>query len=135
MRLFEIQNFDSTNYVYHASHTPNNNRKALIKSLYNKNLQPSKIGYSGPGTYFAYEPDGKVYDHTHPEYATMLRVKWNDLVDIYGKYPENPDGIQRDDEEITVPGPVPAEIIEDEVKPGVWEELYDVYQELYNETI
>lgn len=128
MRLFEIT---ENGYVYHASHTPNNNRKELIKSLYNYGLLPSKEGHSGPGTYFAYEAGGKVYDHTDPNFSTMLRVKWNDLVRLYGRYPENPDGIQRDDEEIIVPGVVPAEIIEVEIKPGVWDDLYDAYMELY----
>jgi len=129
MKLFEIA---EPTYVYHASHTPEGGYKPLIGSLYMNDLQPSKEGYSGPGTYFAYEPDGKVYDHTDPNHATMLRVKWDDLVDMYGKYPENENGIERDDDELVVPGLVPCEMIEVEVKPGVWEELYDVYYELYS---
>lgn len=132
MKLFEVA---APEYIYHASHTPGNDTKRLIKSIYDNDLQPSKEGYSGPGTYFAYEPDGKVYDHTDPNYATLLRVRFADVASVYGVYPKNENGIERDDEEIIVPGPVDAEMIEVETKPGVWEPLYDVYQELYYETI
>jgi len=132
MRLFEIKN---SGYVYHASHTPNNDRKALVKSIYMQGLKPSKEGYDGPGVYFAHEPDGRTYDHTDPNFATMLRVKFDDLISLYGKYSENGTGVQWDDEEIVVPGVVPADYLEVEVSPGKWEELNDVYQELSYEAI
>jgi 5'(3')-deoxyribonucleotidase len=73
----------------------------------------------GAGLYFAYTPDGGYY-HVDEEDATLLRVRWKDLADLYGVYPDNPDGIQRDSEQIIVPGPVPPELIEVEYFQDEW---------------
>lgn len=107
-------------YVYHASYLPN--KKSGFRSLISRGLQPSKTGYAGPGTYFAYDPEGGYY-HVSKEEATLLRVRWADLVKLYGVYPQNPDGIQRDDDEIVVPGPVPGNLIEVEYFPDEWWDL------------
>lgn len=108
-------------YVYHAT-TRGSRPEQLIKSLISYGLRPSKQGYAGPGTYFAYEPDEGFY-HLTPDEAVILRVKWDKLVKMYGVYPSNPDGIERDDEEIVVPGPVPSQIIEIELDPDHWVSL------------
>jgi predicted kinase len=108
-------------YVYHASYAGDDKAK-LLRSLLQRGLQPSARGYSGPGTYFAYEPDGGYY-HVAPEESVILRVKWKDLVNLYGTYPQNQNGIERDDEEIVVPGPVPADIIEIEYFDNEWWDL------------
>lgn len=108
-------------YVYHASYVGNNTAQWL-RSLIQRGLQPSKEGYAGPGTYFAYEPDEGYY-HVTPEDSKILRVKWADLVKLYGVYPDSPNGIERDDDEIIVPGPVPGNILEVEYFEGEWWDL------------
>lgn len=108
-------------YVYHASFV-GNNKAQWLRSLIQKGLQPSKEGYSGPGTYFAYEPDEGYY-HVTPEDSMILRVRWADLVKLYGVYPDNPNGIERDDDEIIVPGPVPGNILEVEYFEDEWWDL------------
>ena len=108
-------------YVYHAT-TRGSRPEQLIKSLISYGLRPSKQGYAGPGTYFAYEPD-EGFSQLTPDEAVILRVKWDKLVKLYGVYPSNPDGIERDDEEIVVPGPVPSQIIEIELDPDHWVSL------------
>ena len=101
-------------YVYHAGYMPRG-----LDSVLRKGLLPSTDGYAGPGVYFAYDPEGGYY-HVSKEEATMFRVKWRDLVARFGKYPERPDGIERDDNEIIVPGTVPADMLEVEYFPGEW---------------
>lgn len=108
-------------YVYHASFVGPNPARWL-KSLIQKGLQPSKEGYSGPGTYFAYAPDEGYY-HVSPEDSKILRVRWADLVKLYGVYPNNPNGIERDDDEIIVPGPVPGNVLEVEYFEDEWWDL------------
>jgi len=104
-------------YVYHVSHLPN--LKLGLRSIIKSGLQPSKVGYSGPGVYFAYKPDGGFY-HVDASEATMFRAKWKNLVAHYGVYPQAPNGIQRDDDEIIVPTSVPVEMLEVEYNPGEW---------------
>lgn len=101
-------------YVYHAGYLPRG-----LESVKRKGLIPSKHGYAGSGVYFAYEPDEGFY-HVDAADATMFRVRWADLVDKFGVYPKNPDGIQRDDQEIIVPNTVPADMLEVEYFPGEW---------------
>ena len=101
-------------YVYHAGYLPRG-----LESVKSKGLIPSRDGYSGPGVYFAYEPDEGFY-HVDAADATMFRVRWSDLVNRFGVYPQKPDGIQRDDNEIIVPGAVPASMLEVEYFPGEW---------------
>jgi hypothetical protein len=101
-------------YVYHAGYLPRG-----LESVKSKGLIPSQDGYSGPGVYFAYEPDEGFY-HVDAADATMFRVRWSDLVNRFGVYPQKPDGIQRDDNEIIVPGAVPASMLEVEYFPGEW---------------
>lgn len=108
-------------YVYHASYVGDDTARWL-KSLIQRGLQPSKEGYSGPGTYFAYAPDEGYY-HVSPEDSKILRVRWADLAKLYGVYPDNPNGIERDDDEIIVPGPVPGNILEVEYFEGEWWDL------------
>jgi len=107
-------------YVYHASYLPD--QTTGLKSILTKGLQPSAEGYAGPGVYFAYDPEGGYY-HVSKEEATMFRVKWADLVNKFGTYPTNPNGIERDDDEIIVPGIVPASMLEVEYFPGEWWDL------------
>lgn len=109
-----IESAEPSEYVYHAGYMPYG-----LDSVLRRGLLPSKDGYAGPGVYFAYDPDGGYY-HVSQEDATMFRVKWSNLVAKFGKYPENPDGIQRDDDEIIVPGAVPANMLEVEYFPGEW---------------
>ena len=112
-------------YVYHASNLPD--QSAGLKSIIARGLQPSADGYAGPGLYFAYEPDGGFY-HVSENEATMFRVKWADLVHRFGAYPHNPEGIQRDENEIIVPGAVPADLLEVEYFPGEWWDLKSAYR-------
>jgi hypothetical protein len=107
-------------YVYHASYLPD--QAAGLKSILTKGLQPSAEGYAGPGVYFAYDPEGGYY-HVSKEEATMFRVKWADLVNKFGTYPTNPNGIERDENEIIVPGVVPASMLEVEYFPDEWWDL------------
>ena len=109
-------------YVYHASFLPNLRRG--LQSIQAKGLVPSKEGQLGTGVYFAYEPDHTYY-HVSRDEATMLRAKWSDLVKLYGLYPSNKEGIQRDDEQILVPAPVPAKLLEVEYFPGEFWEIAD----------
>ena len=111
-------------YVYHASYLPD--QAAGLKSVLTKGLQPSKDGYAGPGVYFAYDPEGGYY-HVSKEEATLFRVKWSALVTKFGVYPDNENGIQRDDDEIIVPGVVPANMLEVEYFPGEWWDLNSAY--------
>jgi hypothetical protein len=90
--------------------------------LIQNGLRPSERGYSGAGTYFAYAPDEGYY-HVTPEDSMILRVRWADLVKLYGTYPQNPNGIERDNDEIIVPGPVPASMLELEYFEGEWWDL------------
>jgi len=118
MRIIELT--ESTNpgeYVYHASYLPD--LKQGLTSVSRKGLVPSKTGQAGPGVYFAYDPSGGFY-HVDPEDATMFRVRWDSLVKIFGLYPQNENGIQRDEQEIIVPGAVPSNILEVEYFPGEW---------------
>lgn len=104
-------------WVYHASDLPD--LDSGILSLARGGLKPSTDGQMGPGVYFAYTPDGGYY-HVGEEDATLLRVRWRDLVRLYGTYPDVEDGIQRDSEQIIVPGPVPQEYIEVEYFEDEW---------------
>ena len=115
-------------YVYHASYMPNLARG--LKSVMASGLKPSQNGYGGPGVYFAYDPEGGFY-HVDKDQATMFRVKWRDLVDMFGVYPKNPDGIQRDGDEIIVPGNVPASMLEIEYFQDEW---WDIRSALSSET-
>lgn len=126
MKIRELLNEKAVGeYVYHASYLPN--LKMGLKSILEKGLMPSKTGYSGPGVYFAYTPDGGFY-HVDEEDATMFRVKWSDLVRLFGEFPKNPDGIQRTDDEIIVPLTVPANILEVEYFKGEWWDLDSAYE-------
>lgn len=107
-------------YVYHAAYLPD--LAAGLKSVVARGLVPSKTGYAGPGVYFAYDPEGGYY-HVSKEEATLFRVKWTDLVNKFGVYPKNRNGIQRDDDEIIVPGAVPAQFLEVEYFPDEWWDL------------
>jgi predicted kinase len=108
-------------YVYHASYV-GDDKARWLRSLNQRGLRPSGHGYSGPGTYFAYKPDEGYY-HVTPEDSMILRVKWKDLVSLFGVYPANPSGIERDDDEIIVPGTVPASMIEVEYFDNEWWDL------------
>lgn len=130
MKTHEILN-ESRNvgeWIYHASYVPNkdsaNGIATWLKSILSKGLRPSSDGYMGPGTYFAYEPDEGYY-HVNPEDSLILRVKWKDLLNLYGVYPKNKNGVQRTEEEIIVPGSVPGNILEVEYFPGEWWSLND----------
>lgn len=113
-------------YVYHASYLPNQSQG--LRSVISNGLKPSETGYAGPGVYFAYKPEDCYY-HVGEDEATMFRVRWSDLVELYGTYPDNTNGIERDDNEIIVPGIVPAKILEVEHFPGEWWDLESAYQE------
>lgn len=118
--LFESKSRTPGKYVYHSAHFP---KLAYgLKSVKSKGLLPSKDGYSGPGVYFAYDIDG-TYDHVSKEEATTFRVKWADLVKLFGEYPTNKNGIQRTNDEIIVPGAVPADLLEVEYFDGEWWEI------------
>lgn len=115
-------------WVYHASYVPGKDTVGgtanWLKKVINRGLQPSTDGYMGPGTYFAYEPTD-VYYHVTPEDSLLLRAKFSDLVKLYGMYPQNENGIQRDNEQIIVPGPVPSKLLEVEYFEGEWWNLQD----------
>lgn len=111
-------------YVYHAGFLPD--QTAGLKSIAQQGLRPSTTGYAGPGVYFAYDPEGGFY-HVSKEDALLFRVRWSDLVRLYGTYPERPDGIQRDDDEIRVPGAVPPNVLEVEFFPGEWWDIESAY--------
>lgn len=115
-------------WVYHASNVPGKDRRGgvavWLKSLISRGLQPSSEGYMGPGTYFAYDP-AETYYHVSPDDSLMLRVKFSDLVELYGLYPDNKHGIQRSHDEVVVPGVVPAKLIEVEYFEDEWWPLRD----------
>ena len=117
---FVIESTEPGMYVYHAGYLPD--QTAGLKSILTKGLQPSAEGYAGPGVYFAYDPDGGYY-HVSKEEATMFRAKWTDLANMFGTYPANPNGIERDEDEIIVPAAVPASMLEVEYFPGEWWDL------------
>lgn len=115
-------------WVYHASFVPNKDSVGGIadwlKKVIRRGLQPSTEGYMGSGTYFAYEPTD-VYYHVTPDDSLLLRVKFSDLIKLYGIYPHNKNGIQRDDEQIIVPGSVPSSLLQVEYFEDEWWELSD----------
>lgn len=119
MKAFEIltESREPGEYVYHASYLPNT--KVGLASVLKHGLLPSINGYSGPGVYFSYTPDGGFY-HVDKEQATLFRVKWADLVKLFGVYPENSSGIERTPDEIIVPGAVPADMLEVEYFENEW---------------
>ena len=128
--LFEVKTRAFSKYVYHSSYLPNL-KKGLI-SIKNKGLLPSKDGYSGPGVYFAYDIEG-TYDHVSKEEATTFRVRWDDLVRLFGIYPEDRGGIQRTDDEIIVNHMVPANLLEVEYFDNEWWDLDSAIDaEVYN---
>lgn len=130
MQIAEILNESRQpgEYVYHASYVPNKDSAGAIanwlKKVISKGLQPSTEGYMGPGTYFAYEPTD-VYYHVTPDDSLLLRAKFSDLVKLYGVYPQNKNGIERDAEQIIVPGSVPSNLLEVEYFEGEWWDLQD----------
>jgi hypothetical protein len=130
MRINEIitESVQPGEYVYHASYLPNLAKG--LRSIMSSGLKPSENGYGGRGVYFAYDPKGGFY-HVDKDQATMFRVKWADLVKMYGVYPGNPNGIQRDNDEIIVPGIVPSSILEVEYFPDEW---WDIRSALSSET-
>jgi len=126
MKIIEVINEAvSGQYVYHASYLPD--LRQGLASILKKGLQPSRKGYAGPGVYFAYTPDSGYY-HVSKEDATLFRVRWKDLLKLFGLYPQNPGGIQRDNEEIVVPGPVPADLLEVEYFNGEWWDIDSAYR-------
>ena len=124
MRYHDIigESVEPGQHVYHAAYLPDLARG--LRSVARQGLRPSREGYMGPGVYFAYDPSDTYY-HVSAEEATMFRVRWLDLVNLFGTYPKNPSGIQRDDEQILVPGAVPAQLLEVEYFPGEWWTLED----------
>lgn len=112
-------------YVYHASYLPNLSKG--LSSILAKGLRPSRTGYSGAGVYFSYTPTGGFY-HVDAKDATMFRSRWEDLVKLYGVYPDNPRGIQRDRDQIVVPGPVPASMLEVEYFNNEWWDMASAYE-------
>jgi hypothetical protein len=111
-------------YVYHASYLPDLARG--LRSILSKGLVPSKEGYGGTGVYFAYEPEGGLY-HVGKKDAILFRAKWSDLVSKFGVYPDNPNGIRRDNDEIIVPRAVPVNMLEIEYFLDEWWKVEDVY--------
>ena len=121
MKVKELLEADAPGkYVYHASYLPN--LKSGLISIQKHGLKPSKSGQIGPGVYFAYKPEHTYY-HVSKDEATMFRAKWADLVQLYGTYPSNKNGIQRDDEQIVVPRAVPANLLEVEYFPEEYWEI------------
>jgi hypothetical protein len=117
MRYKEFITETMVQWVFHASYMPD--LASGLSSVSRHGLRPSKTGYTGPGVYFAYTPEG-CYDHVDRANATMLRCRWSELVNLYGIYPETKTGVQRTSDEIIVPGPVPAAILEVEYFEDEW---------------
>lgn len=115
--LLESKSRTPGKYVYHSAHFPNLAKG--LRSVKAKGLIPSKDGYSGPGVYFAYDIDG-TYDHVSANEATTFRVKWDDLVKMFGEYPKNKNGIQRTDDELIVPSAVPSKLLEVQYFENEW---------------
>ena len=120
MKLFEIKNGTPGEYVYHASMLTLDTKD--LQKIAKRGLIPSERGYAGSGVYFGHTPD-QCYVHVDKEDAVLFRAKWKDLVNLYGKYSENETGIQWDEDEIVVPGKVPAELLEVEYFKGEWWDL------------
>jgi hypothetical protein len=118
MRIQELlESVTPGEYVYHAAYLPD--LDTGLRSVLRRGLVPSREGYAGPGVYFAYDPAGGLY-HVSAKDATMFRAQWTNLVQLFGVYPADPGGIQRDNEQIIVPGAVPADMLEVEYFPGEW---------------
>lgn len=115
--LLESKTRTPGEYVYHSAYFPKLGYS--LKSIRSKGLLPSKDGYSGPGVYFAYDIDG-TYDHVDEDEATTFRAKWSDLVKLFGEYPKNPNGIQRTNDEMIIPGPVPYQYLEVQYFDNEW---------------
>ena len=111
-------------FVYHASFLPE--LTSGLQSILQHGLTPSKTGYAGPGVYFAYTPDGGFY-HVDKADATLFRAKWKDLVELFGLYPKQPNGIQRDNNEIIVPKVISADLLEVEFFPDEWWDIESAY--------
>lgn len=108
MRILELfESSEPGEYVYHVTNRKN------IPHIAEKGLEPNE-GYMGKFVYFAYEPHSGFYHigRNDPD-AVILQVSWSDLKSKFGTYREKgPGGIERDDEQIMVPGTVPPDMIE-----------------------
>jgi hypothetical protein len=106
-------------YVYHLTEV--NPQK--FKSA---GIRPSRDGYQGPGVYMANTPEATQY-YSDLETGHLLRINKHDLVSLFGKYPENPDGVQYDHgtgEVMLSNGEnVPPELIEYRDASGKWKSL------------
>lgn len=118
--------FDTADdYVYHT--TPKDDFN--VDSFTKKGILPSKDGYSGPGAYMANTPDNTLgYTISKLDEGELLRVNKNALIEKFGKYPQNKNGVQFDSStgEVILPGNrnVPPEFVELKTAGG-WKPLSD----------
>ena len=108
-------------YVYHADAT-----NASIDDFAKNGIKPSKTSQSGPGVYLANAEDATQYNYSPKmgDKATMYRVDKQKLIEKYGKYPQNKDGVQFDETtgEILLDGKrnIPPEFLEVKGQDGNW---------------
>lgn len=115
-------------FVYHITGKNNFNEKSFRE----KGIQPSKDGYAGPGVYLGNTPNNTLYNVDKLENGQLMRVRKDDLIKKFGKYPENKNGVEFDDGtgEIILGGnrSIPPEFIEVKTSSG-WKKISDIKKE------
>lgn len=115
-------------FVYHITDKKSFNEK----SFRDKGITPSKDGYSGPGVYLGNTPNNTLYNVDKLENGQLMRVRKNDLIKKFGKYPESKNGVEFDDGtgEIILGGnrSIPPEFIEVKTLSG-WKKISDLKKE------
>ena len=108
-------------YVYHASPL------SIDVVKFQEGLKPSKSGHGGAGVYFATDPEA-TYWHADKGKSRLFRVNKAALVNKFGKFPEDFDGVEHDelDGEVIVGGSrrIPADMLEVQVD-GKWMSVRD----------
>jgi hypothetical protein len=120
LKTGEKQTFGTTDpYVYHLTDA---NPKDFIK----EGIRPSEEGYSGEGVYMGNTPENTEY-YSSLDSGNLFRINKQKLIDLFGKYPENEQGIQFDEGtgEVLLQGRgnIPPNLLEYKDKNGKWKQL------------
>jgi hypothetical protein len=108
-------------YVYHLTHS-----ELPLSSFQQHGIKPSEVGIDGPGVYLANTPEATQY-YDDLKTGRLLRVDKVGLIERFGRYPEQRDGVQYDDftGEVTLSGDraIPRDLIEVRQRDGTWRAL------------